>query len=184
MEETLKKEIVRECAELDISKGWSWFGSCLAHQDAQNGLTWVHFYDDCEDENLEFGQRYRCELHGWGISLDLHGHVARLGRFSHGKLVSGEEVCLGHYKFTGSFFDNEFEGKGVFQDLKQGWTYEGHWKNGLRIGRGKIQCPNGFSYCGEWENDLPKDKEVANNPLLKKFLGHSPHYHLSIAASS
>jgi len=184
LEESLEKAIVRECAELDRSKGWSWFGSCLAHEDAQNGLTWVHFYDDCEDENLEFGQRFRCELHGWGISLDLNEHIVRLGRFVHSQLVSGEKIRPGHYKFTGSFFDSEFEGNGVFKDLKQGWTYDGHWKNGLRNGKGTIRCPNGFSYSGEWENDLPKDREIANNPLLKQFLEQSPINQWSINASS
>jgi len=184
LEEALEKEIVRECAALDRSKGWSWFGSCLAHEDAQNGLTWAHFYDDREDENLEFGQRYRCELHGWGISLDLNEHVVRLGRFAHGQLDSGEEIHPGYYKFTGSFFDNEFDGNGIFKDLKLGWTYEGHWKNGQRNGKGTIQCPNGFTYSGEWENDLPKDKEVASNPLLKQFIGQNIHNQWSINASS
>jgi hypothetical protein len=166
----LEKEVVRECIELDKSKSWRWFCSCLAHEDAHDGLAWVHFYDDCDDEHLEFGERYRHELHGWGISLDLNEHIVRLGRFVHGQLVSGEKLHPGFYKYTGDFLDEEFDGRGTFEHLHSGWTYKGHWKDGQKCGKGLITWPNGFSYDGQWENDQPKDNCSAVHPLIRECL--------------
>jgi len=170
MQISLEKEVVKECLELDCSKNWRWLGSCLAQEDAHNGPTWVHFYDDGEDEHLEFGERIRGELKGWGISLDLNEHIVILGIFNAGQLISGEKTHPGKYKYMGAFQDGAFHGFGKYQDIENGWFYEGNWKEDQKDGKGTMKWINGFKYEGEWKEDQPVDKEATSHPQIKECL--------------
>jgi len=168
MQISLEKEVVKECVQLDCRKNWKWLGSCIAQEDAHNGPTWVHFYDDGEDEHLEFGERIRGELNGWGISLDLNEQLMTLGIFKGGQLISGEKTHPGKYKYIGAFQDGDFHGFGMFKDIENEWTYEGYWREGQKFGPGIMKWSNGFKYEGDWKDDQPTDKEAVCHPQLRE----------------
>ena len=50
--------------------------------------------------------------------------------------------------------------------FKNGSSYEGQWKNGVRFGQGQQIWPNGSSYFGEW-----KDNQANGKGKMKHFSG-------------
>lgn len=66
-------------------------------------------------------------------------------------------LCIGKNKYrklyTGDWFENKKEGKGIFF-YKDGGCYDGSWKNSKRHGKGLMIYSNGDTYEGNWQNDL------------------------------
>lgn len=66
-------------------------------------------------------------------------------------------LCIGKNKYrklyTGDWFKNKKEGKGIFF-FNDGGCYDGSWKNSKRDGKGLMIYANGDTYEGSWENDL------------------------------
>lgn len=66
-------------------------------------------------------------------------------------------LCIGKNKYrkfyTGDWFENKKEGKGIFF-YKDGGCYDGNWKNSKRHGKGLMIYSNGDIYEGNWLNDL------------------------------
>lgn len=66
-------------------------------------------------------------------------------------------LCIGKnaYRklFTGDWFENKKEGKGIFF-YNDGGCYDGEWKNSKRHGKGLMIYSNGDTYEGYWLDDL------------------------------
>lgn len=59
------------------------------------------------------------------------------------------------------------DGYGELVDAVNMFSYNGDWKDDKKHGQGIFKFDSGFSYEGEFENDLPKSKLIY---LLKKWL--------------
>jgi hypothetical protein len=82
-------------------------------------------------------------------------------------------LCIGKnaYRklYTGDWFENKKEGKGIFF-YKDGGCYDGEWKNSKRHGKGLMIYSNGDTYEGYWQDDLKHGYGVIEyeNPEDKK----------------
>ncbi|CAK9038384.1 Phosphatidylinositol 4-phosphate 5-kinase 5 (AtPIP5K5) (1-phosphatidylinositol 4-phosphate kinase 5) (Diphosphoinositide kinase 5) (PtdIns(4)P-5-kinase 5) [Durusdinium trenchii] len=75
------------------------------------------------------------------------------GQFCKGLFHGRGTRCLSNGdRYTGEFRYGEQEGDGSFENAKEGWTYDGHWRHGLMWGDGRMTWPNGLLYVGEWMN--------------------------------
>jgi len=55
--------------------------------------------------------------------------------------------------------------------LKDETYFVGHFKDGIVDGQGKLIKPNGFSYDGNWVNNLPDGKGTEVWPDQTSYMG-------------
>ena len=118
------------------------------------------------------------KTNGWGVITFTNGsEIEEL--WSSGNLiysnVTGEandieeiDYCEGKYK--GRLNNNKPHGHGTLC-LKDGSTYIGNWKDGVRDGNGIYIDLNGAKYNGEFEFDKPHGKGVLYNSNGEKYDG-------------
>jgi hypothetical protein len=53
-------------------------------------------------------------------------------------------------EYEGEFFEDKFNGHGIFKWVSCGSKYEGQFKDNMRHGRGKMIWKDGSNYEGDW----------------------------------
>ena len=99
------------------------------------------------------------EMEGKGILY--HNNGAYQGDVKNGQ-ANGKGIYYFNNgdKYGGDFWNNKFEGKGIFEYYNTG-TYEGFWRNGLKHGKGAFYLPDGTKiYEGDWRNDLKEGNGI------------------------
>lgn len=91
----------------------------------------------------------------------------------HGKGTYWLSIGKNKYRkfYTGDWFENKKEGKGIFF-YKDGGCYDGNWKNSKRHGKGLMIYANGDIYDGNWINDLKHGYGIIEYKNGNKFYGY------------
>lgn len=76
----------------------------------------------------------------------------------------GEEKVSGEYHYKGSYHMGSRHGNGKFEDLKNGTTYEGEFKNDKFSGLGQLIHNDGSSYRGEFKAGVKEGFGVQEYP--------------------
>ena len=85
------------------------------------------------------------------------GHI-RNNTLRHGKGIYYNKDKA--YIYKGNFAFNEYDGYGIFRDLSENVVYDGHFKNGLMHGKGKLSIKIGIEYEGDFFCGLMEGKGV------------------------
>jgi hypothetical protein len=67
------------------------------------------------------------------------------------------------FRYEGQFRNYNYHGQGI-ATWDDGERYDGEWKDSKRNGQGTNTWPNGMIYEGQWKNNLMEGRGVATNP--------------------
>jgi len=165
----LEKDNMKECTDLDQTKNWKWLSTCISHQNARDGLSWIRFTDSRGNlTEIVVGNMRDGLLNGFGFTLFYD--MKCIGRFKDGKQLDGVSIFPGVERYIGEYSmeTGHFDGLGVYTSLDKGWTYAGELKKSEFHGKGVMTWPNGFRYDGMWESGEPQDLGKCLAPDLKK----------------
>lgn len=109
------------------------------------------------------GKHYKGEMldvffHGVG-TLKLEEDIIFEGEFSFSKMHGKGKMTFPEGTYTGEFFQDTMEGKGVM-NTQTGMVYEGEFKRNKFDGVGVLDLGNGNVYKGEFEKNLMQGEGV------------------------
>ena len=125
----------------------------------------IYTFDDGE---LYSGAWKAGKYHGEGVLVGRFGEIKEIGTWEEGYLTETSQVYEDSMVALVSWVcevNDCISGYGIARQEITGYTYEGHWKDGLRDGRGElIDVASTLRFRGEWSKDAPFGEGVSFTP--------------------
>jgi len=108
-----------------------------------------------EDGSFYYGEWDHNEDQRHGRGILINGSVKYDGYFRFNKKsIYGRNSLKNGNWYIGEFVNDKYSGYGIFDNVVEGISYEGLWKNSFKEGQGKeVNNKTGSIFTGEFKND-------------------------------